>query len=128
MVFTVNFTFSAGEEFTYNLKSLNRATVVGETTGGGAHPGSPFRIHPHFEVFIPKGKAINPVTGKNWEGCGVEPDVPTTADQALDTAFKLALEEVIKSLDKEESPVEKKLLNEAKNAHSKIIIKQASSG
>jgi C-terminal processing protease CtpA/Prc len=127
-ILTSDFTFSAGEEFTYNLKSLKRAIVVGETTGGGAHPGSPFRIHPHFEVFIPNGKAINPITGTNWEGCGVEPDIPTAADQALDAAYKLALEAFIKSLDEDESPAGKKLFVEAKNAHARIIIKQESSG
>lgn len=79
-----HYTFSAGEEFAYNLKALKRATLIGETTGGGAHPGSPFRIHPHFEVFIPKGKAINPITGANWEGTGVEPDIPSSAELALD--------------------------------------------
>ena len=37
-ILTSSFTFSGAEEFTYNLKNLKRATVIGETTGGGAHP------------------------------------------------------------------------------------------
>lgn len=64
-VLTSKDTFSAGEEFAYNLKTSQRATVVGEITMGGAHPGSPYRIHPHFEVFIPVGRAINPITDQN---------------------------------------------------------------
>jgi hypothetical protein len=74
-VLTSNKTFSAAEEFSYNLKNLKRATIVGETTGGGAHPGSMFRINDHFSAFVPSGRAINPITKTNWEGMGVEPDV-----------------------------------------------------
>ena len=85
-------TFSAGEEFAYNLQALKRATLIGETTSGGAHPGSPFRLHPHFEVFIPMGRAVNPVTGTNWEGVGVKPDIEVLADQALETACRLLQE------------------------------------
>jgi len=118
---TSNYTFSAGEEFAYNLKSLKRATVVGEITGGGAHPGSPFRVHPHFEVFIPKGKAINPITGENWEGIGVEPDIPTSKERALEEAFKLALEFVIASIEDKKNTSSGKLLDEAQKALDKNI-------
>jgi hypothetical protein len=85
-------TFSAGEAFAYNLHALQRATLIGEGTGGGAHPGASYRIHSHFEAFIPIGRSINPTTGTNWEGCGVTPDIPVPADQALELACKLALE------------------------------------
>ena len=88
-------TFSGGEEFAYDLQALGRATLVGESTGGGAHPGASYRLHPHFEAFIPIGRAINPVTGANWEGTGVIPDIAVPAELALDTAYRLALEAVI---------------------------------
>lgn len=91
-------TFSGGEEFAYNLQTRQRATLIGERTGGGAHPGGSQRLHPHFEVFIPIGKTINPVTGSNWEGSGVVPDIPVAAEQALNVAYRLALESVIESL------------------------------
>jgi hypothetical protein len=95
-------TFSAAEEFTYNLKNLKRATVVGETTGGGAHPGGGARLGDHFMAFIPTGRAINPITKTNWEGTGVVPDVSVKADEALDTAHELALKKVVESApDKE---------------------------
>jgi len=87
---TSNNTFSAAEEFSYNLKNLKRATIVGETTGGGAHPGGGNRLSEHFGVFIPTGRAINPISKTNWEGTGVEPDVKVPADQALHVA-QLAL-------------------------------------
>jgi retinol-binding protein 3 len=64
-------TFSAAEEFAYNLKHLKRAVIVGETTAGGANPGSGFRLHDHFWMFIPTGRAISLITGENWEGSGV---------------------------------------------------------
>ncbi|HTE45426.1 MAG TPA: S41 family peptidase, partial [Gemmatimonadaceae bacterium] len=46
-VLTSSRTFSGGEEFTNNLKALKRATIVGETTGGGAHPVAGQRINEH---------------------------------------------------------------------------------
>ena len=85
-VLTSKQTFSAGEEFTNNLKVLKRATIVGETTGGGANPGGPRPINDHFAVWVPSGRAINPVTKGNWEGTGVTPDVPVAMNIALETA------------------------------------------
>ncbi|HMQ05363.1 MAG TPA: S41 family peptidase [Pyrinomonadaceae bacterium] len=90
-ILTANRTFSAAEEFTYNLKNLKRATIVGETTGGGAHPGGTHRLHEHFSAFVPSGRAINPISKTNWEGTGVEPDVKVPKEQALKTAYLLAL-------------------------------------
>lgn len=91
-VLTSKRTFSGGEEFTYNLKNLKRATIVGETTGGGAHPVSGHRIDDHFIIGVPFARAINPISKMNWEGTGVEPDVKVPAADALETATKLALE------------------------------------
>jgi len=85
-VLTSNRTFSGAEEFSYNLKNLKRATIVGETTGGGAHPGGMNRLHEHFGMFVPTGRAISPVTKTNWEGTGVKPDVEVPAGQALHVA------------------------------------------
>lgn len=85
-------TFSGGEEFTYNLKNLKRATIVGETTGGGAHPVRGQRIDEHFMIGVPFARAINPITHTNWEGVGVEPDVKVPASEALATALRLARE------------------------------------
>lgn len=93
-VLTSQRTFSGAEEFAYNLKSLERATIVGETTGGGAHPTMGTRLDDHFMIGVPFARAINPITKTNWEGTGVEPDVKVPADQALATAKKLAAEQV----------------------------------
>jgi hypothetical protein len=85
-------TFSGAEEFTYNLKNLKRATIIGEVTGGGAHPVAGHRIDDHFMIGVPFARAINPVTHTNWEGVGVEPDIKVPANDALATAQKLLRE------------------------------------
>jgi C-terminal processing protease CtpA/Prc len=91
-VLTSKRTFSGAEEFTYNLKNLKRATIIGETTGGGAHPAGPRRVDDHFFVVMPGGRPINPITKKDWEGTGVEPDVKVAAGEALEVAKKMAAE------------------------------------
>jgi len=88
-VLTSSYTFSGAEEFTYNLKNLKRATIVGETTGGGAHPVNGHRIDDHFIIGVPFARAINPYSKTNWEGTGVAPDVPVAAAEALATAQKM---------------------------------------
>ncbi len=94
-VLTSRYTFSAGEEFTYNLKNLKRATIVGEITGGGAHPTRPHRIHDHFSLGVPFARAINPITKTNWEGTGVQPDVAVPAPHALLVAHIAALKSIL---------------------------------
>ncbi|MFE9401388.1 S41 family peptidase [Streptomyces sp. NPDC006530] len=84
-------TFSAAEELAYDLQQLGRAVVVGEPSRGGAHPCQGWTVHPHLEATVPVGRAINPVSGTNWEGTGVRPDVPCAAADALDQAHALAL-------------------------------------
>lgn len=93
-VLTSSRTFSAAEEFTYNLKNMKRATIVGETTGGGAHPVSRYLINHNFMIFIPYGKAVNPITNTNWEGTGVKPDIEVSRDEALNTAWLTALKKL----------------------------------
>jgi len=97
-VLTSKRTFSGAEEFTYNLKNLKRATIIGETTGGGAHPGGGFRINEHFGMFVPTGRAISPITKTNWEGTGVTPDIAVPADQALHVARITALKKSLSTL------------------------------
>jgi C-terminal processing protease CtpA/Prc len=101
-VLTSNYTFSGAEEFSYNLKNLKRATIIGETTGGGAHPGGVVRLHDHFGVFIPVGRAINPISKTNWEGTGVEPDIKIPKEQALKTAYLMALNKSLANIKDEQ--------------------------
>ncbi len=90
-VLTSGNTFSAGEELAYDLQQLGRAEVVGEATRGGAHPREGWTVHPHLELSVPIARAVNPVSGTNWEGTGVRPDVPCDAEAALDRALALAV-------------------------------------
>lgn len=94
-VLTSNYTFSGGEEFAYDLQNLKRATIIGEVTGGGAHPGGVLQLTEHFNMFLPVGRAINPITGTNWEGVGVQPDLKVSAEEAFDIAYTKALETVL---------------------------------
>jgi retinol-binding protein 3 len=94
-VLTSGSTFSGGEELTYNLKTRKRAIIVGETTGGGANPGGVHSLTEELEVFVPQGRAVNPVTGDNWEGKGVAPDVAVPAAEAFNHAYAAALRQVI---------------------------------
>jgi hypothetical protein len=93
-VLTSKRTFSGAEEFAFDLKNLKRATIVGETTGGGAHPVSGHTVADYFMVGVPFAKSLDPVTKTNWEGTGVEPDVKVPAADALTTAEKLASEKI----------------------------------
>jgi C-terminal processing protease CtpA/Prc len=89
-VLTSKNTFSAAEGFAYDLKALNRVKVVGQRSGGGAHPFQYRRVHPHFVLSLAEGRSINPITGGNWQGTGVAPDVEVPAEQALEVALKMA--------------------------------------
>ncbi len=83
IILTSSETFSAAEDFTYAMKNLKRATIIGETTGGGAHPGGPRRLHEHFEASVPNGRSLSPITHADWEGVGVAPDTNVRASRAL---------------------------------------------
>jgi C-terminal processing protease CtpA/Prc len=89
-VLTSSTTWSGAEQFSYDLKMLKRATLIGETTRGGAHAGAFHRIDDHFGMGIPEEKAINPFAQADWEGVGVEPHVKVKAADALETAERLA--------------------------------------
>lgn len=85
-VLTSAMTFSGGEELAFDLQERGRATIVGEVTRGGAHPREAFVVHPHLEVTIPVARSVSPLSGTNWEGTGVVPDLQVPADQALEAA------------------------------------------
>jgi hypothetical protein len=89
-VLTSASTLSGAEQFSFDLKMLERATLVGETTGGAAHAGVFHRIDDHFGMGIPEVKVVNPYSRNDWEGTGVEPNVKVAAADALQTAERLA--------------------------------------
>ncbi|NQZ79811.1 MAG: S41 family peptidase [Colwellia sp.] len=93
-ILTSGNTFSAAEEFSYNLKNLKRATLIGEKTGGGAHAGGIEVLNDRFLAWLPRSRAINPITKTNWEGVGVEPHINVLAADALNVAHAHALEKL----------------------------------
>ncbi|MBQ1046512.1 MULTISPECIES: S41 family peptidase [unclassified Micromonospora] len=94
-VLTGPVTFSGGEEVAYDLQQFGRATLVGERTRGGAHPRVGHRLHPHLELTVPVARPVNAVSGTNWEGCGVVPDVEAPVDRARDVAYRRSLEALL---------------------------------
>lgn len=115
-VLTSRDTFSGAEAFAHHLQAHGRATVVGEQTDGGAHPSAHYRLHPHFEALIPIGRAIDPVTGDDWEGQGVSPDIPRSAERALEEAYRLALASIIEEIGEAASGPLAALRQEAQTA------------
>lgn len=97
-------TFSGAEEFAYNLRNLKRATLVGETTGGGAHPVRSVEVNEQFHLMVPFARAVNPITKTNWEGVGVQPHVEIEASQALEKARSLASAEIQKKRNASSTP------------------------
>jgi C-terminal processing protease CtpA/Prc len=69
--------------------------VIGETTGGGAHPTRMVPISRTMAVAVPFARSINPITGTNWQGTGVVPDTAVPAAQACDVAYAKALRHVL---------------------------------
>ena len=89
-VLTSSETFSAAEELAYNLQTLKRGTVVGETTGGGANHNMFAIVGKRFLTSIPIGTTKSPVTGTNWEGVGVKPTIAVASAKALEAALAAA--------------------------------------
>lgn len=119
-ILTSTRTFSGAEGFSYDMQSTKRAVIVGETTGGGAHPTKFFLIGQGFRMGVPYARSWSPYTKTNWEGTGVKPDLSIAAAQALPTAQKAILEDFAKKASDE---VEKGRLNWALN---KLIAEEKS--
>ena len=91
-ILTSSKTFSAAEAFSYQLKHLKRATIVGEKTAGGAHLTGSVIVTDKFYIRIPQGRTTSTVTNTNWEGTGVKPHIEVSAEHALKVALDKAHE------------------------------------
>jgi len=103
-VLTSRNTFSAAEEFTFDLRHLERATIVGDTTGGGGHTVAGYTFA--FDGFrigirVPYGRAYSPKNNEGWEGVGVIPHIAVPADKALETAHADALRKLVEAEEDE---------------------------
>ncbi len=93
-ILTSSRTFSGAEEFSYNMKNLKRGTIVGEATGGGAHPTDAKIVQDDFILRVPFARAVNPYSKTNWEGTGVAPDIQVPAAEAFDRAYRMAVDKL----------------------------------
>ena len=107
-------TFSGGEEIAYNLQQLGRATLVGETTRGGAHPVEDHWITPHIRLRVPGARSVNPISGTNWEATGVAPDVGVPSANALGEAYRRALGGVLDVLGETPEPSQRTVHSEVR--------------
>lgn len=107
-ILTSSRTFSAAEEFTFNLKNLKRATVIGETTGGGGHPVTGMTLADGFVARICRARAVNPITNDNWEGTGVAPHIEVPQQEAPAKAHWHAIQSLLESDDSEEQLAKRK--------------------
>ncbi|MBS2553281.1 S41 family peptidase [Catenulispora sp. NL8] len=83
-------TFSGGEDLAYTLQGLKRATLIGATTRGGAHPTDWYQLTEHVTVTVPNCRSESPFTGTDWEGVGVVPEVAVAEEEALAAAVEQA--------------------------------------
>lgn len=108
-ILTSSRTFSAAEDLSYTMQSYKKAQIIGEVTGGGAHPVMYMPLVNGFSASIPYARSINPITKSNWEGTGVIPDVKVVADSALITAHQLASQAVSEYKNSYFEPLQKAL-------------------
>jgi hypothetical protein len=90
-ILTSPYTFSGAEGLAYRFQILKRATIIGETTAGGANAGGLLDVPPFFRVWMPMGRPVDHDTSSNWEGTGVTPDIKVAASDALAAAHAEAL-------------------------------------
>ena len=116
-------TFSGGEECAYDFQTQKRATLIGETTGGGANAGDRFALGHGMVVNIPTARAINPVTHANWEHVGVKPDIAVPAADAQKTAYVTILRnQLAKASDPDEKQELAELLALAEKGESPVPV------
>lgn len=112
-ILTSGRTASAAEAFAYTLQAAKRATVVGAASAGGANPGAFYPIGEGLRLFVSGGSPVNPITGRNWEGTGVVPEVAVDPAEALVRAQALALQKLAQTGLPEPAATENRWILEA---------------
>ena len=122
-ILTARRTFSGAEDFTYGMQSLKRATIVGDTTGGGAHPTGPVVVGLGFVANVPHARSLNPYTHTDWEGTGVIPNIAVNADDALEAAEKaIANAQIQHAANDNERKIAQWLLDDVTARHSQQVM------
>jgi hypothetical protein len=88
MVLTSSATDSDAVALAHSLQAQHLATIVGEQTGRGVHPGEEVPLGADLALFVQAGRSENPLTSSGWEGVGVKPDIEADAADALKVALQ----------------------------------------
>jgi len=91
-ILTSAFVAGTGEFFSYTLKHLDKALIIGEKTMGVAYISRKHKIDKFISINMPIAIPVHPVTKTNWEQEGVFPDISVDAELSFDVAYKLAKE------------------------------------
>lgn len=86
IILTSGATAGAAEEFVYIMKKLGRAMVVGEKTAGASHPPQVFPVGDTGVFLSVPTVHSDTAAGPAWEGVGIAPHIPVSAEAALGTA------------------------------------------
>lgn len=93
-VLTSKYTASAAEIFANTVKTFELGTLVGERTFGIANVADFAALENGFSLLFTHGEDKNPITGTNWQGTGITPDVACGLDEAPARAHELAWSQV----------------------------------
>ena len=86
-ILTSAFVTGAVEFFSYTMKHLDKAVVVGRKTMGVAHWSQNVSVNDWLTIHLPIAIPINPITKSNWEGEGVIPDINIDSNLSFETAY-----------------------------------------
>ncbi len=93
-VLTSSFVAGTWEFFTYTLKHLNAATVVGEDTMGVGRMTTAISMSENVRLVLAYAETKHPITSDNWQSVGVIAEYQTNAAQSEDVAYRMLLEQL----------------------------------
>lgn len=96
-ILTSQATFSGSEAFCYAMKNYGNATLIGETTKGGAHTYLEMFPSDKYLILVPHQRVLGVKTNRNWEGSGVIPTVSASSEESLEVAKRILIEKMEKN-------------------------------
>jgi hypothetical protein len=120
-ILTDGYTFSAAEGLAYDLQALKKAVIAGTPSAGGAHAVEIQTVLDSFRLMIPVAFSKNPVTGTNFQGKGIKPDIEVSGETAVQQVQLHALgKQIEKTSDPERKAELVQLCREIQNILAKV--------